>query len=154
MFNSKEIEEKIEEYCENEGKKIEDIFFSGATLSEIAAVEKKLEVKLPKSYKWFLEKYGSGGIEGMEFWGIESNRSDVNNYTIVCITSEYRKKGLDLPLVVFEENGDYVTCMDTSKMNEEDECPVVTWSVYDSDGIVFKEDNFYSYLLSKIEDYL
>lgn len=154
MFNSKEIEDKIEKYCDNENKNIKDLFFDGAMLSEINAIEEKLGVKLPNSYKWFLGKYGSGGIGAMEFWGIESNKNNVNSYTVVSITEEYRKKGLDLSLVVFEENGEYITCLDTSKMNKNNECPVVTWSNYDLDGIVFKENSFYSYLLQQIEDYL
>lgn len=154
MFNSIEIEEKIKKYCELENKNMEDIFFDGATLLEISAVEEKLGVKLPNSYKWFLENYGSGGIGGMEFWGIENNKKDVNSYTVVSITEEYRRKGLELSLIVFEENGEYITCMDTSKMDENNECPVVTWSNYDLDGIVFKEDNFYSYFLERIDDYL
>jgi len=148
------IENKIEQYLQEEEKQFEKCFLGGVSLEKIKLVEKRLEIVFPKSYIFFLEKYGSGGVEGIVFWGIEGEEVDIEKATIVLITEEYRKKGLPHNLVVFEETGEYVVCLDTSRIDEEGECPVVTWSDYDNDGVVFSEKNFYMYFLNKLDDYL
>ena len=57
-------------------------------------------------------------------------------------------------LVAIEDLGEYIRCLDTSKMNKNNECPLVTWSYYDKDGIVFSDNNFYTYFMGQIEDCL
>lgn len=154
MENYIEIEQKIDQYLKNEKIEFSCCFLGGVNEREIEETEKALNVILPNSYKFFLKKYGSGGIEGMTFWGIEANKKQVEEYTVVAITEEYRKNGLPHNLIVVEENGDYVTCLETDKMNKDKECPVVTWSCYDEDEIVPLEKDFYTYLLNRIEDYI
>lgn len=148
------IEEKISEYLEEEELEFDDCFMGGVSEEVIRLVEQKLDVTFPVSYKLFLEKYGSGGIDGMTYWGTESNSDDIEQHTVVVITNKYREKGLPDSLVVFEDLGEYVVCLETSKMDENGECPVVTWSYHDNDGIAFCEDNFYTYFLNQIEDFI
>ena len=152
QFN--EIEKVIEKYLANEEEPFSNCFLGGVSEEIICKVESRLEVLFPESYKLFLKKFGSGGIGGMMFWGIEDKKESIERYTVVAITEEYRKKGLPHNLIVFEENGDYISCLETDKMNTNNECPVVTWSVYDEDGIVFLEEDFSSYFLSRVEEYV
>lgn len=154
MFDYKKIDDIIENYLEEEGEEWEDCFFGEASSSTIAFVEKELGVTLPVSYKKFLRKYGAGGIEGTTYWGIESNEEELEKNTVIFATKNYREKGLPQHLVVFEDLGEYVVCLDTKEMNEEGECPVVTWSCHDNDDIVFSEENFYTYFLEQLEEYL
>ncbi|MBQ7775064.1 MAG: SMI1/KNR4 family protein [Lachnospiraceae bacterium] len=53
-------------------------------------------------------------------------------------------------LVVIEHNGDYVTCIDTSKEDGQ----IVTWSWLDDGKIVKIADNFEKYFTEKLEDCL
>lgn len=154
MKQYSEIQKAINKYLLSEDKRLENYFLGGVSSEKISMAEEHLGVIFPDSYKFFLENYGSGGIGGMLFWGIESGKKQIEENTVIVITEEYRKKGLPNNLVVFEENGDYISCMETDKMNDENECPIVTWSIFDNDGIVFLEKDFYTYFLSRIEDYV
>lgn len=150
MFNYDIIENKIKQYLEEENEDITSYFDKGVSEEQIQSVEEFLSVTLPESYKWFLKKYGAGGINGFELFGIESG-IDIKNCSLVTITEEYRKKGLHDNLVIIEYQGEYVTCLNTSN---QEECNVVTWSLFDNDDIVQKEENFYVYFQEKLEDYL
>ncbi len=148
MLHYEEIENKINEYLEETGEEL-SVFFeeNGAAEEKIKSVEKLLEVTLPESFRWFLRKYGSGGIEGIELFGIESDR-EPKDCTLVIMTKEYRKKGMPQNLVVIESEGDYVRCLET------DGGAVVTWSQHDKDGVVAEEENFYTYFNEKLDDYV
>ena len=37
-------------------------------------------------------------------------------------------------------------------MNENNECPIVIWSIYDEDGVVFLNEDFCSYFLELVEE--
>ena len=88
MFHYEEIENKINGYLEETGEEL-SVFFeiNGAAEEKIKSVEKLLEVTLPESFRWFLRKYGSGGIEGIELFGIESDR-EPKDCTLVIMTKE------------------------------------------------------------------
>ncbi len=58
-----EIEEFIKENAED------DDFTGGISEEKIKEIQNRLNVKLPESYKWFLNKYGSGGIYGVNILG-------------------------------------------------------------------------------------
>ncbi len=154
MLDYKKIDEKIKEYLKNEEQEFDDCFLGGVSLEKISLVEKKLGVQFPTSYKEFLKKYGSGGIDGIIFWGIENNNVDINKNTVLFNTEKYRKKGIPDDLVVFRDVGEYVVCLETKKMDKNAECPVVTWSYHDKDGIIFCEKNFYIYFLKCVEECL
>ena len=62
-------------------------------------------------------------------------------------------KGISLKNIVgIEEYGGSVTCLDTGNMNENNECPIVIWSIYDEDGVVFLNEDFCSYFLELVEE--
>lgn len=148
MFHYEEIENKINGYLEETGEEA-SVFFeeNGAAEEKIKSVEAFLAVTLPESFQWFLKKYGSGGIEGIELFGIECER-EPQDCTLVIMTKEYREKGMPQNLVVIEYEGDYVRCLET------DGGAVVTWSPHDRDGIVVEAENFYTYFNEKLDDYV
>lgn len=150
------IESSIRQICEDEDIDINMIYVmpNNDIDKKIREAEEILNIKLPESYLWFLRNYGSGGMEDFDYFGIECERDDVTMFTVVYMTMEYRKKGLNNALVVIEHNGDYVTCLDTSKRNSEGENPVVTWSWLDSGKIISKSDSFANYFFEKINDYI
>ena len=52
----------------NENKESDD-FTGGVDERQIAFIQNELGVELPKSYRWFLSNYGSGGIFGVDISG-------------------------------------------------------------------------------------
>ncbi|WP_318263896.1 SMI1/KNR4 family protein [Peribacillus simplex] len=52
-----------------------------------------------------------------------------NRALIVVNTKSYRDLGLEKDLVVIENAGEYVYCLYTSKM-ENNECSVIAWNRY------------------------
>lgn len=86
---------------------------------------------LPESYKWFLRKYGSGGIFGIDILGY-----DLVGASVVETTKEYKKfYGLSDGIVVIVDVDEFAYCLDTNKVKN-GECPVISWDVdsgsYDS----------------------
>ncbi|MBW8308620.1 MAG: SMI1/KNR4 family protein [Candidatus Paracaedibacteraceae bacterium] len=83
-------------------------FFSGGKSGElISTAEKVLGNKFPESYRRFLEKYGSGGVFGVEIYGIPND--DLNAKGIpntVWLTRIARKEiGLKDNLVIVGDAG-------------------------------------------------
>ncbi|MGG0412344.1 SMI1/KNR4 family protein [Peribacillus simplex] len=116
-MNKVELTNIINEHNES------DDFTGGVDESQINVVQNELGVELPESYKWFLTTYGSGGSFGVDILGVaKSNRAPV-----VVNTKSYRELGVDKDLVVIENAGEYVYCLYTSKM-ENNECPVIAWN--------------------------
>lgn len=96
-------------------------FTGGVDENTIKDLENVLQVTLPNSYKWFLEEYGSGGI-----YGAEKLIDNLNEASVIETTKEYRDVGLDKDLVIIEDCGEYMYCLDTSQL-ENGECLVVSW---------------------------
>lgn len=105
----------------------------------IEGVEKKLMITLPMQYKWFLEKYGAGGLDGFEIIGIH----DEKYLSVIDMTEMYRNEGLPNWLIVIEDCCEWlycINCLDES---------VVSW--YWSGEIYDKEyDDFYTYLIDRL----
>lgn len=151
MFDYVKLKNIIKEYLVEEELNLEDEFTGGCTDNQIELVENSLKVKLSDSYKWFLKEYGSGGIAGISLLGIESHKEDIDTYSVVYGTKLYREKySMDDSLVILQNHGDYVACLDTSKI-ENNECIVVTWSQYDNGDNLKKADNFYNYFLDELQ---
>lgn len=76
MISRFDIEELIDKYEERND-------FTGKTSTEqIKLLEKNLEISFSSDYKWFLRKYGSGGVLGIDILGIgKSNISTVSKTT-------------------------------------------------------------------------
>ena len=152
MKSYEKLDELIEQVCEDEGFELDEIYDMPQedNSSMIRQFEEKFAVKLPEDFKYFLSKYGSGGLGGFNFFGIESGKNDIDNTSLASITNEYRDKGMPKHLVVIEHNGDYVTCIDTLKSEGE----IVSWSWLDNDGIVKYSCAFEEYFIEELEDCL
>lgn len=97
----------------------------------IQDAEDALGVRFPRTYRKFLETLGCGDIEGLEFFGVI--KDDFENSGIpdaVWLTRKERESGLPKELVLIHatEDGTYLA-LDTSKMNDSEECPVVSCGV-------------------------
>lgn len=97
-------------------------FSGGVSDRFIEKAELQLRVTFPKSYKWFLREYGSGGILGITISGVQENE----RFSVVSNTERYRKFGLDDKCVVIQDCGEFAMCLDTSKIVN-NECPIVSW---------------------------
>lgn len=153
MKEYEKLNELIEQVCEEEGVELEDIYIMPQedNACKINQFEERFEVELPEDYKYFILKYGSGGLGYFDFFGIESGKEDVSKSTLALLTRECREKGMPEQLVVIMHNGDYVTCIDTSKKGEGE---VVTWSWLDGGNIVKVADTFEAFFIERLEDCL
>ncbi|WP_397537130.1 SMI1/KNR4 family protein [Rummeliibacillus pycnus] len=138
-MNFRAVEEFIEEFSK------EKDFTGGIGEEKIKVIEEQLNVVLPESYKWFLRKYGSGGIFGINILG-----HGLVSATVVGTTNEYKKYyGLEDGIVVIVHVDAFAYCLDTNKMNN-DECPVISWDVdsgsYDSEEASNFLEFFWNYL--------
>ena len=124
----------------------EGFFVGNIKESLIKEIEVKLGVILPESYKWYVKNYGCGGI-GFDIMGV----TRTGNLLVLNSTEKYRKYGLPNGLVVIQDIGEWVYCLDTNRF-EGEECQVVTWSMHDKDGIIYRNNNFYEYLLDSLNE--
>ncbi|MDG0767194.1 SMI1/KNR4 family protein [Bacillus halotolerans] len=139
-MNYHEIEEFIKENAED------DDFTGGISEEKIREIQNRLNVKLPESYKWFLNKYGSGGIYGVNILGHGKASARV-----VTVTEEYRiHYDLSDGIVVIEYVDEFSYCLDTNKM-ENGECPVIVWANEAGHGDTVA-DNFLQFLMKELEE--
>ncbi|GFZ30402.1 antitoxin YobK [Clostridium zeae] len=124
----------------------EGFFLGSIDESLIDETEIKLDVTLPDSYKWYIKTYGCGGI-GFDIIGVGRD----GHLPVVSSTEKYRSYGMPIGLIVIQDIGEWVYCLDTNRMSK-CECPVVTWSMHDRDGIIFRNNNFYEYLLDSLKE--
>ena len=140
------VEKFIEEFSK------EKDFTGGIDEEKINFIERQLNVILPESYKWFLRKYGSGGIFSIDILGY-----DFVGALVVETTKEYKKYyGLSDGIVVIVDVDAFAYCLDTNKMNN-GECPVISWDVdsesYDSEEASNFLEFFWEYLNEKKENW-
>ncbi|MBK4203246.1 SMI1/KNR4 family protein [Bacillus subtilis] len=138
------IYSKVENFI-NENKQ-NAIFTNGASHENIVRIEEILQCQLPNSYKWFLEKYGAGGLYGVLVLGYNFDHASVVNRT-----KEYREHyGRTNGLVVIEDVDYFSYCLDTNKMKD-GECPVVEW-----DKVIGYQDtvaeSFIEFFYNKIQE--
>jgi antitoxin YobK len=108
-------------------------FIGKSDENRINLIQQELAVILPESYKWFLKEFGLALIPGTIILG----NGLASIPTCVESTHDWRKIGLPEYLVAIEDpEGDWVYCLDTSKMNE-GECPVVDWDPKKGVGKLF-----------------
>ncbi|WP_160680565.1 SMI1/KNR4 family protein [Clostridium sp. C8-1-8] len=124
----------------------EGLFIGSIDQSLIDDIEIKLRVTLPESYKWYVKNYGSGGI-GTHIIGAVTKQ----NLPVVNSTERYRCYNMPDGLVVVADVGEWVYCLDTNRMKN-CECPVITWSMHDKDGIIDINNNFYEFLLESLNE--
>ncbi|WP_026679441.1 SMI1/KNR4 family protein [Fictibacillus gelatini] len=140
-MNYIEVERFIQENAED------DDFTGGISDEDILEIEKMLNVKLPESYKWFLRKYGSGGIYGVDILGL----GKVGPPQVVSVTYDYRKYyGLIDGIIVIEYIDEFSYCLDTNKMKD-GECPVILWDNLEGYGRTVA-DNFLDFFLENLKE--
>ena len=100
--------------------------------SLIDLAEKALGLKFPPTYKRFLKDLGCGDVGGEEFYGVindEFNNSSVPN-GIWLTLNERNNISLQKKLIVIYATGDGTYyAIDTSRIDNDGECPVVSLSV-------------------------
>ncbi|MBL5783667.1 hypothetical protein B5V88_17500 [Heyndrickxia sporothermodurans] len=124
-----------------------DDFTGGVDGKQIDYVQDTLKLKLPESYKWFLNNYGSGGLYGVDILGVARS----NIATVVMETERYRELGMNENLVVIEDVDEYAYCLDTSNM-ENNECPVIAWNKQGGLDDYNTAENFYEFLSQRLLD--
>lgn len=120
-----------------------DFTYVEVTNDMLNEAEKELKLKMPKEYVWFLQKFGHGGIGGIEVIGIGKNKT----LAFVKETLKYRMYGLPSELIVIENCDEWVYCI-----NSIDE-KIVMWSQGNS-RYTEAYDNFEAYLKDRINDML
>lgn len=131
---NKDIKDLIKQY-EVKGS------FTYETISDeqIKEAENLLSVKIPSQYLEFLQEYGFGGIGGVEIIGVGGN----GNLVFVEETLEYRRYGLPDNLIVIEDCGEWIYCI-----NAETEA-VISWT----EGFIKEEyTDFDSYVFDRFTD--
>ena len=118
-----------------------DFIYPNVDENTITIAEKELDIKIPEQYCWFLKKYGHGGIDGIETYGIGKNGKRI----FVDKTLQYRSYGLDNHKIVIENCDEWIYCLD------EKTGTVVMWSQGDGNcKTVYK--NFLEYLNDRMSD--
>jgi hypothetical protein len=103
-------------------------FVGPVPFEEVWVAEGQLEVTFPQSYREFLQRYGAGTFGGRSVYGL--GVPDTGLPSVVYATQALRESDDFFPgdLVVVEDTGEGdLLCLATSRMNEENECPVVQW---------------------------
>lgn len=150
MEISMEIEKIINQYMEDEGEIEEDNFIGGVCEEKIKDVEKYLEIQFPEDYRWFLKRYGAGGIEGIDILGIEKQQSEIEKNTVVYATSQFRNEyNLASNIAIIEYSGGYATGINTK--NTVGEKSIVLIEPCKGGEIISKCDNFGEYFLDKLK---
>ena len=104
-MNEKELKADIAKLTD----RIPDFYFTGEVdENRIKQAEKVLGVNFPESYKWFLRSYGTSA----SIYGIGLSETPA----VVKYTLNYRKFGLPKSLVVIKDVGEWVYCLDTGRM--------------------------------------
>jgi len=102
------LREKIEKLIE-EHRGIGHFSYSFPTDDLLEGAEQELKLKIPDGYKWFLKKYGDGGLGGVDIFGVDR----LNNLTFVDETKGYRRYGMPQHLLAIENCDEWVFCIDT-----------------------------------------
>ncbi|EME72538.1 hypothetical protein BSONL12_21569 [Bacillus sonorensis L12] len=121
-------------------------FTGGVSEEKVKLIENELNVNLPESYRWFLKKYGSGGIYAANILGY-----DLVSSSVVEKTKEFRELyNLTEGLVVIEDIDIFAYCLDTNKMVD-GECPVVVWATQGGYGRTV-EQTFLTFLFERLKE--
>ncbi|AKL97873.1 SMI1/KNR4 family protein [Endomicrobium proavitum] len=104
MHTYEEIEHLVEKY------KSAAFFTGGVCESKIKDAQQQLGVSFPEQYKWFLSKYGHGGVNGSWIEGIGKS----SEYPVVEQTKSIRKysrKNLNNQWVIIYDVDEYYYCL-------------------------------------------
>lgn len=100
--------------------------FPGAvTPRKIREADETLGVKLPRSYRHLLERYGCGNF-GCEVYGVTPSSRRVPS--AVWYALQVGKEGfIQHWMVVACNEGEYAFCFNTAAFDEIEECQVIGW---------------------------
>ena len=104
-------------------------FGSGTDEAEIRYAEKTLGVRLPNSYKSFLRKFGWGGVEHFEIFGLGPGVPEYLNVVKITVSErEDMRPAIPSQLVPIMNDGfGNHYCLETSRVSG-NECNVVIWN--------------------------
>ena len=93
----------------------------------IEETEKRLGVKLPPSYIWFLENYGGGTVFGDDIYAISKSYSEQDMFDVASKTIADRNQGFlnDNEIAICTTDFGEQFVMDTSTKSDDGEYPVV-----------------------------
>src|SRR5438045_2352950 len=95
---------------------------------ELWVAQQELGVTFPDSYKEFLQKYGAGSFGGEPIYGLGVPDTGLPN--VIWATESIRTSDDFFPadLVVIQDTGQGdLLCLATSRIGEDNECPVIQW---------------------------
>jgi antitoxin YobK len=120
----------------------------GVTVESIDEAELALGVQFPKSYRTFLSEFGAALCTGFEIDGLFGEGSDDEPplWThVVTNTLRLRRASRGaIPnayIAISDNGGDHKFYLDTSRRNDQGECPVIALGP-GVDGVVVAEDFF------------
>ncbi|MWC30015.1 SMI1/KNR4 family protein [Paenibacillus sp. MMS18-CY102] len=121
-------------------------FTGGVSDTEITKVENELNVVFPRSYKWFLKNYGSGGLFGVDILGCGKSAIP----SVVSNTERLRNLGLPSEYIVIEDCDEFFYCLDTGNLLD-GECSIISWDRVA--GFSGKRANgFYDFLSERLSE--
>ncbi len=103
-------------------------FAGGVPFEEVWVAEQELGVTFPDSYRDYLQRYGAGSFGGIVVFGLGVPPNAEPN--VVFATQLMRKADDFFPgdLVPIRDTGEGdILCLATSRLNDDNECPVVQW---------------------------
>jgi hypothetical protein len=103
-------------------------FVGPVPFEEVWVAESYLAVRFPDSYREFLQRYGAGSFGGRDVYGLGVPDTALPN--VVWATDALRGADDFFPadLVVIQDTGEGdILCLATSRLNDDNECPVVQW---------------------------
>lgn len=112
-----------------------------ASNEDIEHAEELLGFNLPESYNWYLREFGHGGYF-FEFMGVGLS----GRLVFVDETIALRKEGMPHNLLAFQNCDEYVDCIDVNTGL------VVTWSMFDDNGVLCRNIDFYEFFLDEINN--
>ena len=112
---------------------------------EFNALETKYCVRLPDSFKWYMTEFYFDSL-ALEI-PAKAIKTDMNG--IDKLNEEYRDEKYPKELFIISHVDEYDYCFDTKRMKD-GECPVVSFSRNDKEGILDKYVNFYDFLIDFI----
>lgn len=125
----------------------------GKSKQTIKESEKQIETSFPDSFKIFIEKYGLVLIFGCEFSGIGKNEA-LESWARDTL---FIRKMYNSPLyyIIISSTGDGAYyALDTSRMNADNECPVVLLDDAHGQKPVDVAEDFGKFLLDQLEEAL
>jgi hypothetical protein len=107
-----------------------EIWIAGAaSVDQVAALERALELSLPPAYVAFLRTYGALGIGDSFVSGIVANNAlDATSGSAYGDTLQFQgQKGFPARFIVVGKHEDGAYCLDMNRRAQDSECPIVNF---------------------------